>query len=126
MDDDADFVAAVSFYLESNGFKVLAAQDSREGLKIARMARPDLIILDIVMTERTEGLFAAQEIRRTPELRGVPVIIVSSLYSALPDFTVPPDASWMGYRDFLAKPVNPPQLVERIRSLLAAKQEAPR
>src|SRR5574340_102223 len=126
VDDDADFVAAVSFYLESNGFKVLAAQDGRAGLKVARMARPDLIILDIMMAERTEGLFAAQEIRRTPELGGVPVIIVSALYSAVPDFTVQPDASWMGHRDFLAKPVNPPQLLEKIRSLMAAKQEAAR
>ncbi|MFB3826725.1 MAG: two-component system response regulator [Bryobacteraceae bacterium] len=126
VDDDTDFVAAVSFYLESNGFKVLAAQDGKEGLKVARMARPDVIILDIIMTERTEGLFAAQEIRRTPELRGVPVILVSSLYSVVPDFTVQPDASWMGCRDFLPKPVNPPQLLEKIRALLEVKQEAAR
>jgi CheY-like chemotaxis protein len=114
-------VAAVSFFLEANDFRVLRANDGKEGLKLAKMERPDLILMDILMSERTEGLFTVQEIRRTPELKTVPIFVLSSLYSQVPDFRIPPDSGWLAQDEFLPKPVGMPQLLEKIRRRLSAQ-----
>jgi len=118
VDDDADFVEAVSSYLEANGCKVLKAHSGRQGLKQAKLERPDLIIMDVMMDERTEGFFAVQEIRRTPELKSVPIFVLSSLYEQVPDFRIQPDSSWLGHNQFLPKPVNMPELLEKVRQFL--------
>jgi DNA-binding response OmpR family regulator len=118
VDDDIDFVEAVSALLEANGFTVLKAYDGREGLRLAKMARPDLIIMDIVMSERTEGFFAVQEIRRATKLREVPIFVVSCLYSGVEKFKISPDSEWVAHDEFFSKPVDALQLLERIRRRL--------
>jgi len=121
VDDDRDFVEAVSAFLEAHNYVVLKAQDGREGLKLAKMQRPDLIIMDIIMNERTEGFFTVQEIRRTTELETVPIFILSSLYSQAPDFGIPPNSSWLAHDEFLSKPVNMPDLLEKVQRRMAER-----
>ena len=115
VDDDHDFVEAVSSYLEAHDYVVVKAHEGRQGLKVAKMERPDLIIMDIVMNERTEGFFTVQELRRTAELKAVPIFVMSSLYSKITDFGVPPDSGWLAHDEFFSKPVDMPALVEKIR-----------
>jgi DNA-binding response OmpR family regulator len=122
VDDDADFVEALSAFLEAHHYVVLKAYDGREGLKLAKMQQPDLIIMDIIMKERTEGFFTVQEIRRTPELKTVPIFAVSSLYSQVPDFGIAPDSSWLGHDEFLAKPVNMSELLEKVQRHLQERR----
>ena len=121
VDDDADFAEALSSFLEANGYQVLQARDGTEGLRLAKTQQPDLILMDIVMRERTEGFFTIQEIRHTPGLEDTPVFVVSSIYSQVPGFRVMPEASWLSHDDFLAKPVDPPQLLEKVRARLAQR-----
>lgn len=120
VDDDHDFVEAVGTCLEAEGYRVLRAYDAGEGLKVAKRERPDLIIMDIMMTERTEGFFGVQAIRSSPALRETPVFVVSSLYSHVPDFEVAPERGWLPYDEFLSKPVKPVELLSRIRQYLSA------
>jgi len=119
VDDDADFVEATAAYLADQGFAVFKAYDGSEGLRIARLERPDLIVMDIMMTERTEGIYAVQAIRRVPELRTVPILVASSLYDHVPDFCIPPDERWLPFDRFLRKPIDPPRLLSIIREYLA-------
>jgi CheY-like chemotaxis protein len=118
VDDDADFVEAASSFLEANGCIVFKAHNGREGLKQARLERPDLIIMDIIMDERTEGFFTVREIRRTPGLESIPIFVLTSLYEAVPDFRVPPDTCWLAHDQFFSKPVNMAQLLEKVREFL--------
>ena len=118
VDDDVDFVEAISALLEVNGFTVLKAYDSREGLRLAKMGRPDLIIMDIIMSERTEGSFTVQEVRKTMELIDIPIFVVSSLYSGDEDFRTSPDSAWLTHDEFFSKPLNTLQLLEKIRQRL--------
>jgi CheY-like chemotaxis protein len=97
---------------------VLTAPDGRKGYELALGARPDLILLDVMMTERTEGFFALERIRRTPALARVPVIVVSSIYTEYPNFRVTPDAGWLPADLFLAKPADPARLVAEVARLL--------
>ena len=53
-----------------------AQSNGRDGLQLAKTAAPDLILLDVMMTERTEGFFVLQEMRRIPALSQTPVIVV--------------------------------------------------
>ena len=120
VDDDLDFAEAVSYYLGQQGFRVLKAENGREGLKLAKMERPDLVLMDIMMGERTEGLFVVQELRHSPRLAEVPIFVVSALYSERPDFGVAPARGWMAHDEFFAKPVDLEKLLERIRARFAA------
>jgi DNA-binding response OmpR family regulator len=118
IDDDPDFSAAVATYLEANGFTVVRAASGREGVALAGRERPALILLDIIMDERTDGLFAEAALRELPGLADVPIMIVSSLYDAESDFSVPPDRVWGAHTEFVRKPINPADLLARIRTLL--------
>jgi CheY-like chemotaxis protein len=120
VDDDRDFAEAVATFLEAHGYGVLKARDGKEGVKLAKQARPGLILMDIVMHERTEGFFAVQEIRRMPELKSVPIFVLTSLYSQATDFGIPPDSGWLAHDEFMTKPVDLPELLAKIQQHLDA------
>jgi len=123
VDDDADFVDSLSTFLELSGFAVLSAPDGREGLRLAKMHQPDLIIMDIIMRERSEGLFTVQQVRQVPELREVPIFVVSSLYSTIEDFGIAPDRAWLSHDEFFPKPVNTRLMLDKIREHLGSEQD---
>ena len=124
VDDDSDFVRAIQALLESSGYRVRSAANGREGLQLAKAAQPDLILLDVMMSERTEGFFVLQEMRRIPALSKTPVIVVSSIYSEEPVFRVNPDAGWLPADLFLAKPVNPARLLSEAQRLTSEPSAA--
>jgi CheY-like chemotaxis protein len=118
VDDDADFSEALSSFLEANGYQVLQARDGSEGLRVAKAEHPNLVLMDVMMRERTEGFFTIQEMRHTPGLEDIPIFVLSSLYAQIPGFRIDPDASWLAHDAFFAKPVDPVQLLEKIREFL--------
>ena len=124
VDDDPDFVRAVGGLFTSSGYAVLTAGGGREGLELAKTSRPDLILLDVMMRERTEGFFTLQRIRSVPALRDTPVIVVSSIYTDQPSFRVSPEAGWLPASLFLPKPVDPARLLAEAARLTAAPEIA--
>ncbi|SPE36298.1 putative Response regulator receiver protein [Candidatus Sulfopaludibacter sp. SbA6] len=118
VDDDQDFREAIACFLEASGLTVFQAHDGKEGIRLAKLERPDLILMDIMMGERTEGFFTIQEIRRDPTLKGVPIFVLSSFCTRLPDFEIPSSGGWLAHDLFFAKPVNTVQLLEKIRQRL--------
>lgn len=123
VDDDQDFVEAVRALLEKAGHRVVWARDGEQGLRRARSERPDLVVLDVMMTERTEGFFVLQEMRREPDLRDLPVIVVSSIYAECASFRVTPEADWMPADLFLPKPVEPGRLLAEVSRLVGKKTQ---
>ncbi|MGA2903454.1 MAG: response regulator [Candidatus Korobacteraceae bacterium] len=115
VDDDHDFVEAISCFLELNGLNVFRAHDGAEGVRLAKTKQPDLILMDIMMNERTEGFFTIHEIRRDPTLKSVPIFVLSSFCTRLPDFQIPSSGGWLSHDMFFTKPVNTVQLLEKIR-----------
>jgi len=114
IDDDGDFVRAIQALLESSGYKVRSSASGREGLQLAKASEPDLVLLDVMLSERTEGFFILQEMRRIPGLSQTPVIVLSSIYSDEPAFRVDPEAGWLPANLFLAKPVEPARLLAEV------------
>lgn len=119
IDDDADFVRALGHLLESAGYVVAAAANGRDGLAQAKTVRPDLILLDVMMQDRTEGFFTLEQIRDVAALRATPVIVISSIYSDHPVFSVRPEAGWLPADLFLPKPVDPARLIAESARLTA-------
>lgn len=120
IDDDPDFCAAIGSLLESAGYEVKREGSGPDGLRTARAFQPDLIVLDVMMAERTEGFFVLQEIRRTPSLRNKPVIVASSMYGDHPFFRVDPNAGWLPADLFLPKPIEPSHLLNEAERLIAS------
>ncbi len=99
--------------LESLGFGVTEVADGEALLAQAWASRPDLIIADIVMPG-VDGVQATRQIRRTPSLEAVPVLLVSATVSRS-DTARYVDA---GANGFLPKPIDVPQLLQQIGGLL--------
>jgi CheY-like chemotaxis protein len=123
VDDDVDFAESLASFLEANGYRVLRATSGRAGMTLARLERPDLILMDVMMEERTEGFFRVQELRRTPGLADTPIFVISSMYS-LEQFDIEPETSWLGHDEFFRKPVDVPRLLRQINARLMARADA--
>ncbi len=76
VDDEPDAISFVGSVLEDNGYDYISADNGVEGLELARKEKPDAILLDLIMPEKS-GILMFQELKMDPELGHIPVIIVS-------------------------------------------------
>jgi len=118
IDDDVDFVEMNSSVLEHGGYQVTAAYSGREGLEVARAELPDLIVLDVMMEETTEGFDLSREFRKDPMLSHVPILMLTSVNRRFRPLRFGPDEDWLPVDRFLDKPVRPQQLLAEIDQLL--------
>ena len=79
VDDDIDVITAMKAILKGAGYEVTTAMNKKEGLEQLRAEKPDLAILDVMMTTHFEGFELAQEILKSPEFKDMPTLIQSSI-----------------------------------------------
>jgi CheY-like chemotaxis protein len=86
IDDDRDFCRLMARMLESRvrRYQVSAAHSGQEGLALLRHRRPDLVLLDMALPDM-DGAQVAEHLRADPELRDVPIVIVSAQDAASAD-----------------------------------------
>lgn len=77
VDDDPDFSDTLRIILEHNGYVVRTANDGSKALRMLEVWRPDLIIMDLIMSTDTEGFDVACLLRDNPEFANVPIIMVT-------------------------------------------------
>ncbi|MBV8984254.1 MAG: response regulator [Acidimicrobiia bacterium] len=114
VDDDPVVRRMLQLSFESEGFDVLTAGDGLEGLESMRSSKPNVVVLDIMMP-KLDGLKVMRELQGDDSLRGTPVILLSAKATSL-DIELGLKA---GAADYVTKPCDPIELVERVRSLLA-------
>ena len=118
VDDDQDFVEATKTVLESKPYEVLVAYNGDEGLAKAKDEKPDLIILDVIMPVK-DGFTAAEQLKKDPELKNIPVIMLTSFASRGQQTTIPRSRSYdLAAEDYLEKPVSPEELLSRVKRYL--------
>jgi len=123
VDDDEDFVAATRDLLEGNGYEVFAAHDGESGIEMAREAKPDLLILDVMMARRDEGFDVSRRLREIPALKEMPVILLTGIRKAMGlPFGFGPDADWLPVRTVLEKPVDPARLLDEVAKHLGGSR----
>jgi len=118
VDDDKDFVEATTLVLESKPYEVVVAYNGDEGLAKARQDKPDLIILDIIMPVK-DGFSAAEQLKRDPELRNIPVIMLTSFAEKGGETSLSVSQGFtLDTEDYVDKPVSPQELLGRVERLL--------
>ncbi|RJP46090.1 MAG: response regulator [Desulfobacteraceae bacterium] len=78
VDDDMDIRDSLQIILEKNGYKVRLAKNGAEALKELNVKKPDLMILDIMMSTDTEGFDLAFELKNTPAFSNLPIVMLTS------------------------------------------------
>jgi CheY-like chemotaxis protein len=111
IDDDPDLCAALQAALQADGFAVRCAGQGSLGLQMMRESKPDLILLDIIMRMPTEGVWVSEEIANDPELRDIPVVMLTSIVDSEYAGHFPTDRPLHAHL-FLDKPVPLAKVVE--------------
>ncbi len=114
IDDDPDLVLANRLVLESAGYVVDEAHTGEEGLAKMRETPPDLVLMDVMMATPLDGYYATQQIADDPQLRNIPVIMLSSIASSQHAATFPTNA-YLNVVEFIAKPIEPEKLLSKVR-----------
>jgi len=123
IDDDPDFVDAVTPILQSALYDVISASNPAEGKKKALSEKPDLILLDIMMDSLFDGFSLCHEIKTSKEfesMKDTPVIFVSAVKEMTGSrFQFKGEEQGLrGPDDYIDKPVKPDDLIARIQRLL--------
>ena len=116
VDDVAENVRLLEAVLVSRGYDVVSATDGRTALELAESAKPDLVLLDVVMPE-LDGYEVCRRLRAREETAVLPVIMLTASLD-----TEKTSAIEAGADDFVAKPFNHDELFARVRSLLRIKR----
>jgi CheY-like chemotaxis protein len=123
IDDDPDFLAAVTPILKSALYEVVTASNPQEAKEQIFKEKPDLILLDIMMDSLFDGFSLCHAIKTSKEFKdfnNTPVIFVSAVKEiAGSRFQFKSDEEGMtGPDDYIDKPVKPDDLLARIAKLL--------
>jgi CheY-like chemotaxis protein len=119
IDDDAEFVEAISNLLDAKGYEVINASDGEKGILMAHEHKPDIILLDVMMTTNTEGFDAAKRIKSDGKLSGIPIIMLSGIRKEMNlPFAFEPDEENLPVKEFIEKPVTPDVLLKAIEKYI--------
>lgn len=113
VDDEQDITDFLSYNLQKEGFKVFAANNAMDGIKLAKEVQPALILMDVMMPGM-DGIEACQILREDATLRNT---IIAFLTSRAEDYS-----QIAGYKagadDYIGKPIRPRLLISKVESLL--------
>ena len=119
VDDDPDQQTIARETLSSAGIRVECVFNSYEAREWLKKNKPQLILLDVMMTTPTEGFDFAYELRDIPDLAPVPIIMVSGMMQS-PEYPRQFERilgrDWPAAR-FLEKPVSPGRLLEEVKKV---------
>lgn len=113
VDDEADGREIVAALLRPHGYKLLFAEDGRQALQHAARCLPDVVLLDVMMPD-VDGFTVCEQLRADSLLAAIPIILIT----ALNDRESRLRGLEAGADDFLSKPVDPAELVVRVRTIV--------
>jgi CheY-like chemotaxis protein len=129
IDDDGDAVSFVQCILKDHGYEGIGSLSSVTALETARFEKPDLILLDLFMPEKS-GISVFKELKEDPDLKHIPVVVVSGMpqvtgvdVSTFIGRQIHPSQDGVGPRSTIPeglvdKPIEPEKLIRMIRTIL--------
>lgn len=117
VDDEKSICSFISALLQKSGHETRVANSGLEALAVAAEGWPDLIVLDLVMAG-IDGFETARRIKTNPQTAHIPIVMVT----VLDDRESRLRGLEIGAEDFLTKPIDPAELVIRVRNLLRLKE----
>lgn len=113
-DDNDDIREMLALLLRRLGHEVVVAADGETAVTLAKVEKPDLILMDVMMP-RLSGLEAARKIYEVAELQAIPIVAISAFRNPLVEATNTGTFRWHAY---LNKPVDPVELERVVASLV--------
>lgn len=113
VDDSPTETHVLKTMLEKHGYQVSVATTGEEGIRLAKEAAPDLILMDIVMPG-VNGFQATRKLSKDPETAAIPIVMVSTKDQDT-------DRIWakrQGAKDYITKPVTETELLSKIKAAL--------
>lgn len=113
VDDEPDILEIIGYNLSSEGYNVVTADNGIKAIDKAKKAKPQLIILDVMMPEM-DGIEACEKLRAVPELSETVIAFLTARgedYSQVAGFEA-------GADDYITKPIKPKVLLSKVKALL--------
>lgn len=114
VDDDAKMLKLYSAILVKEGYEVLTASDGKEGYDLAVSAKPNLILLDVMMPS-VDGVQAFEYLSENPSTKSIPVVFLTSLVK---EEEVEAKAGEIGGREYISKSTPKEKFIARIKDIL--------
>ncbi len=119
VDDDPDYIMATKMVLEGEGYQVLEASEPQSAMELIKQNKPDLILLDVMMVNETDGFHLAKALKDDAQTADIPILMMTAIGKKR-DFVYEgeKDKEYLPVDDYLEKPTPPEVLKERIGKLL--------
>jgi DNA-binding response OmpR family regulator len=117
VDDDPDILESTQYLVEAEGYEVDTAHNGREALERMSAAKPDVILLDLMMPVM-DGWQFVEELRKGPHAQ-VPVIVLSAIHG------LSAKAKQLQASGFVAKPFDIDDLLRQLQTVLARPPSSP-
>lgn len=120
VDDDVDISSSMKLILECENYEVVTASNKEEGLAKFRSEKPDLAILDVMMSTWQDGFEIARTVKQEEELKDIPILMLTAVKdkSGIDFKSTAGDPSWLPVDAFLDKPVDSEVLIAEVAKLL--------
>jgi two-component system alkaline phosphatase synthesis response regulator PhoP len=118
IEDEEDIAALIKLQAELSGYKLHVEVDGINGYRAVEREKPDLVVLDIMLPGQN-GFDVCRKIKNNPELRNIPVIILSAKAEELDTVL----GLELGADDYVPKPFSPKVLFSRIKAVLRRGKE---
>ena len=110
-DDEPDILEILQYNLRAEGYEVFTAKNGNEAIEVAKINNPQLIILDIMMPEKS-GIEACAILRAMPMFRKTFIIFLTALSDEVTEIK----GLETGAGDFIAKPVSPRGVMSKVNA----------
>jgi CheY-like chemotaxis protein len=120
VDDDEDIRRALRAVLESKDYAVIEASNKEDGMTAITSEKPDLAILDVMMTTWQDGFDMARDLKKNPDLKDMPILMLTGVEgkTGLEFKSAAGDPDWLPVDCFMDKPVEPNVLLAEVEKLL--------
>jgi DNA-binding response OmpR family regulator len=115
VDDDPVILQLLQVNFEMEGFTVITAADGQQGVDRTRADRPDIVVSDVMMPKMS-GIELVAELKGDPDTAGIPILLLTAKAQQA-GIGAGMDA---GADDYVTKPFEPLDLVDRVNRLLDA------
>ncbi len=117
IDDDPVFVEATKAVLEHE-YQVITAHNGEEGVEKARLQKPDLILLDVIMPAK-DGFQVCAQLKKDPTLAKIPILMLTSFARQRGGTHIPVEAGLeLEAEGYMDKPVSPEALLKQVGSMI--------
>jgi len=119
VDDDRDYGDALRIVLENNGYEVNHVLNIRDGQKALERAKPNLIILDVMMDRHTDGFDLCYNLKHDEAYRTIPIMMVTAVTEKTGfKFSPETDGEYLEADAYVAKPIPVAELLSRVNKMI--------